>query len=250
MNLPTLDAHSHLLPRWTSQEVSQAGALLSMTLSLDEAEMMANREEPLVAWGIGCHPRFVHAQKCFQVDRFRTCLDRFAVVGEMGLDTGAAVPMDLQQKIFRQVLEAVAEKPRLVSIHSYLATRQVLDALHETPTAFPVLHWWKGTDEQTREAVQLGCYFSIHQTIARWTRFRRIVPLERILIETDHGYGDPPAIIPHQIALVEHLVAQNYSIPAAEVRQVAWRNFAHIIRQTGVMHLLPPSFTDLVLTVV
>ncbi len=246
MDLPTLDAHSHLLPRRSSQEIAEAGALLSMTISLDEAEQAITRQEPLVAWGIGCHPRFVHAQNAFQIERFRANLERFAIVGEMGLDTGAPVPMELQHTIFRQVLEAVAEQPRLVSIHSYLATRQTLDALRETPAAFPVLHWWKGTDEQTREAVELGCYFSIHHTIARWSRFRRMVPLERILIETDQGYGDPPAIIPHQIALVEHLVAQNYGLTAAEVRQIAWRNFAHIIRQTDVLHLLPAGLADLV----
>jgi len=45
----TLDAHAHLDPRRSSQELSEAGAVLGMSLSLDEAERVLQRVEPRIA---------------------------------------------------------------------------------------------------------------------------------------------------------------------------------------------------------
>jgi hypothetical protein len=59
----SLDAQAHLDLRRTSQELSGAGAVLAMTLSLDEAEKVEHREEPLIAWGVGCHARKLAVQQ-------------------------------------------------------------------------------------------------------------------------------------------------------------------------------------------
>ena len=67
----TLDAHAHIDPRRTSAELAEAGAVLAMTLSLDEAEKMLQRKEAQIAWGVGCHPRKQAAQQAFDPERFR-----------------------------------------------------------------------------------------------------------------------------------------------------------------------------------
>jgi hypothetical protein len=38
--LPPLDAHAHLDPEQTSEELAASGAVLAMTLSLDEAALV------------------------------------------------------------------------------------------------------------------------------------------------------------------------------------------------------------------
>lgn len=124
--LPTLDAHAHLDPVRCSDEFSDSGAVLGMSLSLDEAERALERCDPLIAWGVGCHPRFLRYQEAFDLNRFSSLAKRTAIVGEVGLDTGSRVPMEMQLKTFRQVLEVVSGMPRLVSIHSYQATGLVL----------------------------------------------------------------------------------------------------------------------------
>ena len=40
--LPSLDAHAHLGPKRTADEVADSGAVLAMTLSLDEAALVAD----------------------------------------------------------------------------------------------------------------------------------------------------------------------------------------------------------------
>jgi TatD DNase family protein len=55
--LPPLDAHAHLDPDRISSELAGTGAVLAMTLSLDEAALVVDRYEPHITWGVGCHPR-------------------------------------------------------------------------------------------------------------------------------------------------------------------------------------------------
>ena len=244
--LPTLDAHCHLDSGHPSVVLAETGPVVVLTLTLEEAEKAFAREEPHIAWGVGCYPRYVTSQKAFDVGRFRELVERTAIVGEVGLDTGIRTPIETQIENFRRVLEVVADTPRMVSIHSYRATRLVLDELRRTPVSVPVLHWWKGSAAETSEAVELGCYFSVHSQVARQSKFRTRVPPERILVETDHGYPDPPAAIPCRIEWVEHLVAQSLKMDVKTFRKMVWKNFAAIIHNTGTMDLLPESFKEII----
>lgn len=240
--LPPLDAHAHIDPDRTSSELAGTGAVLAMTLSLDEAALVIDRYEPHITWGVGCHPRNLKSQEAFDAERFGELAERAAIVGEIGLDSGSRVPLELQLQTFRQALAVVAELPRLVSIHSYRTTGLVIEELRRRPVAVPVLHWWTGTADETQEAVALGCYFSIHSAVARHSKFRTRVPPERVLIESDHGYRDPPAAIPCRVEWVEHLVGQQLKLGVKDVRRLAWRNLATIIRETGTRELFPEAF--------
>lgn len=242
--LPTLDAHCHLSAAHSSEDLADAGFAIALTLSLEEAENVIERQEPHIAWGVGCHPRRPESQETFDVDRFRDLVERTAIVGEIGLDIGSRVPIERQVRSFRQVLEVIADHPRCASIHSYRATGLVLEELRRTPISTPVLHWWTGSADETSEAVELGCYFSIHSAVARHSKFRTRVPATRMLVESDHGYGDPPAAIPCRVEWVEHLVAQQLKTDVKEFRRMVWRNFATIIQDTATMNVLPKSFVE------
>ncbi|MFX0124870.1 MAG: TatD family hydrolase, partial [Candidatus Hodarchaeota archaeon] len=177
---------------------------------------------------------------------FYDLVERAAIVGEVGLDTNSRVPIELQRQNFRQILEIISEIPRLISIHSYRATELVIKELRQKDlnNAIPVLHWWTGSADLTQEAVTLGCYFSIHSAVARHSKFRTRVPPERILIESDHGYRDPPSAIPCRIEWVEHLVGQQLKLNIKQVRHLVWRNLGSIIQKTGTRELFPKIFTD------
>jgi TatD DNase family protein len=236
---PTLDTHAHINPSRRPEELSASGAVLAMTITLDEAETALGRSDPLIAWGVGTHPRYPRCQESFDPARFRALAARTAIVGEVGLDAGGRVPMEKQLETFRQVLDFVAATPRLVSIHATQAMGLVLRELERCPISIPILHWWTGNVAETCRAVELGCYFSIHSAVARHSKFRLHVPLERVLVESDHGYNDPPAAIPCRVEWAEHLVAQQYGLEAGELRRAVWQNFARIVHETNTRHLLP-----------
>ena len=245
----SLDAHAHLDPRRTSAELAEAGAVLAMTLSLDEADKVVHRKEPLIAWGVGCHPRKLAAQQAFKSDHFAQLAEHAAIIGEIGLDVAYQVPFELQLKTFRAALTFAAQNPRILSIHSFSTsshsrmrtTSLMLEELHRTPVIAPILHWWTGTAAETRQAVELGCYFSVHSAVARRSIFRTQVPLERLLVESDHGWADPPGAIPHRVIWVEYLLSALLSMDVREVRQLVWQNFSEVVRLTGAQELLPPG---------
>jgi len=245
-DLISLDAHAHVRPTRTSEELAGAGAVLAMTLSLDEATAVVGRREPLVAWGVGCHPRMVEAQAAFDADRFAELAERAPFVGEVGLDVRwSRVPLDVQLRTFRATLAFAARASRPVSIHSFTATRLVLDELRQMPVPAAILHRWTGNAAETREAVAMGCYFSVHSAVARRSTFRTAGPPERILVESDHGWDDPPAAIPCRVEWVEHLLSVQLKRPREEVRRLAWRNLAAVVRETGILSLLPGGLARL-----
>lgn len=224
-----------------------------MTLSLDEADKVVRREEPLVAWGVGCHPRKLAAQQAFDPDHFTGLAAQTAVIGEIGLDVAYQVPLELQLRSFRTALTYAAHNPRIVSIHSFgtisssrtSSTSLVLAELKRQPIAAPILHWWTGTAAETRQAVDLGCYFSVHSAVARRSLFRTQVPLERLLVESDHGWADPPGAIPHRVIWVEYLLSASLGMDVRQVRQLVWQNFAEVVRLTGTRGLLPQGLAAL-----
>jgi TatD DNase family protein len=242
--LPSLDAHAHIDPSRSSDELTDTGAVLAMTFGLDESELAIKHREPHIVWGVGCHPRFLKAETSFNKEHFCALAEKTAVAGEVGLDTGSRVPFETQVRTLRQILDVISDLPRIVSIHSYRATGLLLKELRLRPVSAPILHWWTGSASETSEAVKLGCYFSIHSAVARQSKFRTRVPLERILVESDHGYGDPPVAIPLRVGWAEHLVAQQYEIDVKELRRIVWQNFAVVVQKTGTLDLLPELFAS------
>ena len=114
MLLP-LDAHAHIDPAHRLDDVASAGAVLAMTLSLEEAALAVDRREPYIVWGVGCHPRLRKAQEAFSVEQFANLVERTAIVGEIGLDKGSRVPLALQLQTFRQALAVLACPPLQIS---------------------------------------------------------------------------------------------------------------------------------------
>jgi TatD DNase family protein len=244
--LPSLDAHAHIDPACNADELKESGAVLAMTLSLEEAVLAVERRDPQVVWGVGCHPRKLKSQELFNEDRFRILAERTPVIGEVGLDVGSHyshASIETQLQTFRKVLKIVSDMPRIVSIHSYFATKIVIRELQQNPIEVPILHWWTGNVEETREAVALGCYFSVHSAVARHSKFRTAVPHDRILVESDHGYNDPLAAIPCRIEWAEHLVAQQLGLSRNDVRLLAWQNLSTIVQKTNTTKMLPERFS-------
>jgi TatD DNase family protein len=244
-NLPTLDAHAHLKHTHSAPNLASCGAVLAMTVSLEEASHTTNRNDQTILWGIGCHPGEVDAQQRFDEHTFQNLIAHTPIVGEIGLDKKSPVPFDAQLKTFRTILSIVADNPRLVSIHSNHATAEVLEELDKRPISIAVLHWWSASNARTRAAVQLGCYFSINPAIAEHSRFSKHVPIDHILLETDHGYDASPSEIPTKIESTERSVASKYLVDSVALRHTVWINFKNIMEMIRATGQLSGSLRDL-----
>src|SRR5262249_28816039 len=157
-----------------------------MTLSADEAAVALARRDAHVVWGIGCHPRRARAVRAFDRDRFAKLATLTPLVGEVGLDATSRVPANEQLVAFRGALALARDPGRVVSVHPHKTSDEVPDEIQRRRPAGVILHWWSGDAAQTRRAVRLGCYFSVHRAVAQRLVWRQ-VPRERLLIESDIG---------------------------------------------------------------
>ena len=242
MTTPPLDAHAHLDPSASPSDIARAGFVLAMTLSAEEAALALARRDARVVWGVGCHPRRARAVRGFDRERFTTLASLTPLVGEIGLDATSRVPADEQLVAFRGALAVARELGRVVSVHPHKTSDEVLDEIrrHRPPAA--ILHWWSGDERQTRRAVRLGCYFSVHRAVAKRLVWRD-VPRERLLIESDL-YRESAAAAPLQVARTERLLAARIDADPAEIRAGSWRALAELIRGTDTLRLWPFAFRE------
>src|SRR6266545_936213 len=244
--LMSLDMHAHIEPGIAPLELDRLDAcIVAVTRSLAEYADLVPRHDRSVAWGVGCHPGLAKAVRSFSRDAFRAALASAPVVGEVGLDGSAKVPLATQQAIFDDVIRALVETPRIVSVHSYRATRQVLNTIERYRSKGVVLHWWLGDTLLTKAALDLGAYFSVNAAQAtKWSALR-LVPKTRLLLETDHPFGDRREAAPRRpgnLSLAESRVARLLGESVEHVRQQTWRNLDQLATEAAVHNMLPRLF--------
>lgn len=241
--LPSIDMHAHIEPDISPGDLLELGALVfAATRSLDEAERALKRSDSWTVWGVGCHPGLARVQKAFNADRFAKLIVSTPYVSEIGLDGKSRVPIHMQQETLNTVLATLEATPRITSIHSYAATGAVLSCLAARPIRGAVLHWWLGDQEQTERAVELGCFFSVNASMLRQPDLLASLPLDRVLPETDHPFGDKSSgrgRRPGNVEDVERTLAQAHGLDQQRIRQEMWRNLAELVRTTNCGALLP-----------
>lgn len=243
--LPPLDLHAHINPKTRPVDLERLGAVVfAATRSLDEYESVRTRRDQVTVWGVGCHPGVAQAQHDFDAERFGSLLASTAFVSEIGLDRRSKVPLEEQERVLDSILDHLQAAPRIASIHSSGAPGRVLDALERRQIRGAVLHWWRGDGSQTRRAVQLGCWFSINAAGVKYPHDVSLIPIERILTETDHPSGDRTSTSPRQpgsVDDVEQALARIYSVDVQVVRGHVWTNLARLVGETNVEYLLPTA---------
>lgn len=251
--LPPLDAHAHVAPSVPARDLlSLRAAVFAMTPSLSEWKQVAGRADQLTVWGLGCHPAISAEVEGFSPPAFTEALRSAALVGEVGLDARRGAAIGKQRHVFSQVLEMLAEHPRLVSIHSLGASRQVLDALERQPQSGAILHWWRGSAAETDRALEMGCFFSLNAAEAAKPKVIEQIPPDRVLTETDFPYAqkyDATGDTPGATVAIEHALQRVWALDEWRVRRQIWTNLAALLGRTGSTSRMPVGFRKTLLLV-
>jgi TatD DNase family protein len=248
-----LDLHAHIQPDIDPRELNHLNAcVIAVTRTLKEFDGVTARRDQTTAWGLGAHPGVPAAHDGFDTDRFRELLTHTPVVGEIGLDGRSKVSPDAQRRTFEAILIILAEHPRLLSVHSSRATGLVLDAIEAHRPQGVVLHWWRGTEAETRHALNLGCDFSVNAAEVANPRILSLVPRDRVLTETDHPFGDRRQAAPRRpgrVDDVEAAMARRWNLDIDGVRSQVWANLRRIATQTATADMFPGAFQRAMLAV-
>jgi len=157
-------------------------------------ELLAGCENVRV--GVGLHPWWINDGRCDAEDVERVCaaIARTQFVGEIGLDFGkrCAASHEAQIAAFERIAAACAEVGgRLLTVHAVRSADAALDVLERTGCLANnqvILHWYSDTSEGLWRAVRAGCSISVNARMLvtrRGREYARVIPLERLLLETD-----------------------------------------------------------------
>jgi len=241
-----LDTHAHIEPGIAPAELATLrSCVFAVTRTLSEYARTRERFDGSVVWGAGCHPGLAREVKGFSASRMRDAIATTPVIGEVGLDGAARTPMEFQLIALRGILRAASDTPRLLSVHSYRATDLVARELRAYRPDAAILHWWMGSPAETEAAVEAGAYFSGNASQARSWKSLRLVPLDRLLLETDHPFGDrseSPPRRPGNLSKSESAVSAAFSVSPDALRQRTWRNLKAISEKLNLVEMFPREF--------
>ncbi|MDR2643259.1 MAG: TatD family hydrolase [Planctomycetaceae bacterium] len=166
--------------------------------------------------------------------------DDVVAIGETGLDRYRNItPMETQVDLFCRHIDLSIRLGKPILIHCRDAWDDVLPILRRSKGLTGVIHSFNGTREQAMEVIDLGFYVSFAaQVTYRNEKFTglhevaKIIPAERLLIETDSPY-----LVPHpfrgQLKRNEPSYVVMVAIRLAELRQESVEYIAKITTQNA-----------------
>lgn len=197
--IPIYDAHNHLQDERIAharEELPKIGlrkCVVNGTCEKDwpQVAALAQRFDWIIP-AFGLHPWFTKDRSTGWFDTLQRFLDAHpgACIGEIGLDRWMRDPdIQDQENIFTQQLELAISRNLAVSIHCLKAWGRLNDLLAAHRARF-LIHSYGGAAELIPVFEKLGGYFSIsgyfaHERKSAQREAFKLVPIERLLVETD-----------------------------------------------------------------
>jgi TatD DNase family protein len=168
-------------------------------------------------------------------------------IGETGLDYFYdSSPRDVQQAQFRAHLQACRETGLPVIIHTREAEDDTIRILREENITSGVLHCFSSSRKLAEQGLEQGLHISLSGIVTfkksvELQETAKIVPLDRILVETDAPYLAPmpmrgkrnePSFVVHTARFVAGLHEIDEAALAAQTTENFFRLFARARRST------------------
>ena len=158
---------------------------------------------PHVYAAVGWHPENCAPYTSESLDTLRQWAKspKVVAIGEIGLDYywEQNPPREWQQEVFRAQLALAQELSLPVIVHDRDAHADSLAIVKEFPNVRGVFHCYSGSAETAQELLKLGWYLGFdgpltYKNAKKTVEVARIVPLERVLLETDSPYMAPAPV--------------------------------------------------------
>lgn len=178
-----------------------AGVVGMIAMGVDAASSrraLVMAEEHPAVWAAAGHHPLNRTGPDLDVLRELARHPRVVAIGEVGLDRADehAGPWPEQQEWFDACCALALELDLAVCVHIRETAPEVEAALRRHPGLRAVIHYWSLDAGWARRFLDLGCHISFAGTLTRQTKehireVARIVPEDRLLLETDSPWGTP-----------------------------------------------------------
>lgn len=245
-----IDSHTHLeLCEPPDAELvaaaTAAGVTRILTVGIDgascRAALAAAEAFPQVYAAVGRHPNAAKGFDGADLAELRALAahERCLAIGETGLDFyREGAPHEDQERAFAAQIALARETAKPLVIHSRAAERQTLDQLAAEADGVSVVMHCFSMPERLEECLGRGYEISFagnvtYKSAAELAEAARLVPEERLLIETDAPYLTPQAVRKerNQPAFVAHtlaFIAEQRGVAVAELDAAVERNAARV----------------------
>ena len=247
-----IDTHCHLTFEGLAENVETvlersraAGVTGWITVGTDPQENqnaveLANKFENMYA-AVGIHP---HEARTVTADTLKELREiaqhkKVVAVGEMGLDYHYNFSSHEEQKsVFAEHLKIAAELNLPVIVHCREAFDETMEILeqHSGDVKKVVFHCFSGSAEQAKIILDKGFYVSFTGVVTfknaeAIREAARIVPMDRLIVETDCPYMSPEPMRKQKInepALMVHTAKR-----LAELKGMGLGDFAEAVTSTS-----------------
>lgn len=242
MNDFLMDAHMHFdLYKKREDVLSYIEAHHSYTIAVTNLPELYERyyrqykDYKYVRIALGFHPELAY-QYQNQLSIFLKHLETTRYVGEIGLDYKIRDEENrsAQKKIFTEIVNACKKSSdKILSVHSRCAETDCIGIL-DGYTGKIILHWYSGNLRTLRDAIDLGCYFSINQQMLLSKNGRDVVdalPIDKILVESDAPFSKG---LEHKYSYlfaekVYDYLSDKRDIPRNEIPEMIKENFRAVL---------------------
>ena len=194
---------------------------------------------------VGVHPDYPDTPEPTQKDlESRAALPKIVAIGETGLDYYRQEgDLEWQRQRFRTHIRAARNVRKPLVIHTRAAAADTLAIMRDESAgeAGGVMHCFTETAEVARAALDLGFHISFSGIVTfknarELKEVARMVPLDRMLIETDAPYLAP---VPHrgarnEPAYVPFVAAEIAALRGISVAEVAAATSGNFFRLFGI----------------
>jgi TatD DNase family protein len=169
--------------------------------------------------------------------------DSISIIGETGLDRyWDHTPLEQQIDALQQHIDLAVKTSKPIQIHCRDAWNEMLPILRQAVKEkglAGIIHAFSGEPEQAAECVELGFYLSFAGSVTyRNAKFSplwesaKIVPVDRLLIETDSPYM-PPHPFRGKLKRNEPTMAVMVALRLAELRETTLESIAETTTQNA-----------------
>ncbi len=157
-------------------------------------------QHPHVYAAVGWHPENCapYTRESLETLRAWAKNPKVVAIGEIGLDYYWAEnpPREFQQEVFRDQLALAQELGLPVIVHDRDAHADFLAIFKEFAKLLVVFHCFSGSVEIAQELIKRGWYLGFdgpltYKNAKKTVEVAKIVPLDRVLLETDSPYMAP-----------------------------------------------------------
>ncbi|MFH0790139.1 MAG: TatD family hydrolase [Candidatus Omnitrophota bacterium] len=161
--------------------------------------------------------------------------NKVVAIGEIGLDyyRNYSAPQN-QKRLFTALIKLAKSLNLPLVLHSRQAEEETLNIIKEFTPQKAVVHCFSGSEDFLRQCLDLGLFISFtcnitYKKAENLKNVVKLVPLERIMLETDCPYLPPEGFRgrrnePFQVKLLAEEISKIKGIPFGEIARVSTEN--------------------------